>query len=230
MERLKILIVDDEKAITDICAMYLEHEGYEVFISNDGKDALEKIKSNSFDLLVLDLMLPYYTGEEITQIIRKTSTVPIIILTAKQSEQSKIEGLSIGADDYITKPFDEEELLWKIKAVIRRIPDNKNEVKAEIIKIGKYTFDFSNQSLSIAGQTKRITERENEIFNYLSGRRNNVIKPEELLKDLWGENYYFFGRSLDVFITKIRKYLKYDPALSIENVFKVGFIFNVPEE
>ena len=86
MERLKILIVDDEKAITDICAMYLEHEGYEVFISNDGKDALEKIKSNSFDLLVLDLMLPYYTGEEITQIIRKTSTVPIIILTAKRAK------------------------------------------------------------------------------------------------------------------------------------------------
>jgi len=156
--------------------------------------------------------------------------IPIIFITAKSLKEDKLKGYDLGADDYITKPFDEEELLWKIKAVIRRIPDNKNEVKAEIIKIGKYTFDFSNQSLSIAGQTKRITERENEILNYLSGRRNNVIKREELLKDLWGENDYFFGRSLDVFITKIRKYLKDDPALSIENVFKVGFIFNVPEE
>jgi len=134
----------------------------------------------------------------------------------------------LGADDYVTKPFDEQELIWKIKAVIRGVPGNRNETKAEIISIGKYTFDFNNQSLTIAGKTKRITEKECDILNYLSGHRNNVIKREDLLKEVWGENDYFFGRSLDVFISKIRKYLKEDQDLSIENVFGVGFIFNVP--
>jgi DNA-binding response OmpR family regulator len=108
-----------------------------------------------------------------------------------------------------------------------RRPGTKNE-SAEIISIGKYTFDFSNQSLIIDGKIKRITEKESDILKYLSDHRNKIIKREEMLKDLWGQNDYFFGRSLDVFITKMRKYLKEDPALSIENVFGVGFIFNVP--
>jgi len=119
-------------------------------------------------------------------------------------------------------------LLWKIKAVIRRIPENKNESKAEMIFIGNYAFDFNNQSLIIEGKTKRITEKESDILNYLSNHRNRVIKRDEMVKELWGESDYFHGRSLDVFITKIRKYLKEDTNLSIENVFGVGFIFNIP--
>ena len=229
--KFKILLAEDDLNLGVLLVDYLQTEGFEVNLCKNGDLALKAFQGDQFDLCLLDVMMPVMDGFTLAKGIRMLDkNIPIIFITAKSLKEDKLKGYDLGADDYITKPFDEEELLWKIKAVIRRIPDNKNEVKAEIIKIGKYTFDFSNQSLSIAGQTKRIAERENEILNYLSGRRNNVIKREELLKDLWGENDYFFGRSLDVFITKIRKYLKDDPALSIENVFKVGFIFNVPEE
>ena len=153
-----------------------------------------------------------------------------LFITSKFLKEDKLKGYGLGADDYITKPFDEEELQWKIKAVIRRIPEIESENKINVVSIGKYTFDFQNQSLTINGNSKRITEKECDILNYLSARRNKVIKREDLLKDLWGENDYFFGRSLDVFITKIRKYLKEDTTLSIENVFGVGFVFNVPGE
>ncbi len=154
--------------------------------------------------------------------------IPVIFITAKSLKDDKLKGYDLGADDYITKPFDEEELLWKIKAVIRRSKENTAENTLEIISIGKYIFDFNNQSLSINGFTKRITEKESDILNYLYKNRNRVIKREDILTELWGENDYFLGRSLDVFITKIRKYLKDDSTLSIENVFGVGFIFNVP--
>ena len=136
----------------------------------------------------------------------------------------------LGADDYITKPFDEEELLWKIQAIVRRIPESTVETTSELIFIGAYKFDFVNQSLTINASTKRITEKESKILRYLSNHRNHVIRREDMLKEIWGVNDYFFGRSLDVFITKIRKYLKDDPDLSIENIFGVGFIFNVPEK
>ena len=121
-------------------------------------------------------------------------------------------------------------MLWKIKAVIRRIKENKEESQSEIISIGQYLFDFNNQSLSLNGITKRITEKESDILNYLYKNRNKVLKREDILKELWGENDYFLGRSLDVFITKIRKYIKDDSNLSIENVFGVGFIFNIPNK
>ncbi|MEI6900269.1 MAG: response regulator transcription factor, partial [Bacteroidota bacterium] len=152
-----------------------------------------------------------------------------IFITAKSLKEDKLIGYDLGGDDYITKPFDEEELLWKIKALIRRIPESNKEEKSGIISLGQYMFDFNNQSLTIAGVTKRITEKECGILNYLSMYRNQVIKREDMLKEVWGENDYFLGRSLDVFITKIRKYLKEDPDISIENVFGVGFIFNLPD-
>jgi DNA-binding response OmpR family regulator len=174
-------------------------------------------------------MMPKMDGFSLAKEIRsKDNKIPLIFITAKSLKEDKLAGYDLGADDYITKPFDEEELLWKIKAVIRRIPENKSESTQETVSIGKYTFDFVNQSISINGKTKRITEKESEILNYLSNNRNKVIKREEMLKELWGENDYFLGRSLDVFITKIRKYLKEDASLSIENVFGVGFIFNTP--
>lgn len=175
-------------------------------------------------------MMPQLDGFSLAKEIRiKDKKIPIIFITAKSLKEDKLKGYDLGADDYITKPFDEEELLWKIKAVIRRIPSTKNESRREIISIGKYTFDFNNQLLTIGSKTKRITEKECEIINYLSDHRNIVIKREEMLKKLWGENDYFLGRSLDVFITKIRKYLKDDPNLTIENVFGVGFILKVPQ-
>lgn len=229
-ERLNILLAEDDLNLGILLVDYLETEGFDVKLCKDGELALRAFINHSFDLCLLDVMLPKKDGFSLAKEIRaKDKQIPVIFITAKSLKEDKLKGYGLGADDYITKPFDEEELLWKIKAVIRRIPENKGEHKVEVISIGKYTFDFNNQSLSIQGKTKRITEKESEIFHYLCTYKNQVIKREDLLTELWGENDYFLGRSLDVFITKIRKYLKEDPDLSIENVFKVGFIFNVPE-
>ena len=228
-ERFNILLAEDDLNLGVLLVDYLETEGFEVKLCKDGELALKAFNSHSFDLCLLDVMMPKLDGFSLAKTIRtKDKKIPIIFITAKSLKDDKLKGYDLGADDYITKPFDEEELLWKIKAVIRRMPIEKTEKIIEPIALGKYSFDFANQSLTINGKTKRITEKESDILKYLSDNRNRVIKREEMLKDLWGENDYFFGRSLDVFITKMRKYLKEDPDLSIENVFKVGFIFNVP--
>ncbi len=230
-EKLNILLAEDDLNLGVLLVDYLETEGFHVKLCKDGEIALKVLQNSSFDLCLLDVMMPKLDGFSLAKIIRaKDKKIPLIFITARSLKEDKLKGYDLGADDYITKPFDEEELLWKIKAVIRRIPENPSLSKVEIISLGNYRFDFNNQSLSIQGQTKRITEKESDILRYLSDHRNTVIKREVMLKELWGENDYFLGRSLDVFITKIRKYLKDDPKLSIENVFKVGFILNVPGE
>ena len=228
-EKVKILVVEDDLYLGVLLTEYLETEGFNVKLCKDGDLALKAIQNGKFDIYLLDVMMPKIDGFSLAKEIRNIDKqTPIIFITAKSLKEDKLKGYDLGADDYITKPFDEEELLWKIKAVIRRVPENKKVNKIEIISIGKYVFDSNNQSLTLAGKTKRITEKECDILNYLSANRNNLVKREELLKDLWGENDYFYGRSLDVFVTKIRKYLKEDPDINIENVFGVGFIFNVP--
>ncbi len=229
-DKINILLAEDDLNLGVLLVDYLETEGFAVKLCKDGEIALKAFQNQIFDICLLDVMMPIMDGFTLAKEIKlKDKNIPIIFITAKSLKEDKLIGYEIGADDYITKPFDEEELLWKIKAVIRRIPENKNDIKHEIISIGKYVFDFNNQSLSIDSKIKRITEKEADILNYLFNHRNKVIKREDMLKNLWGENDYFLGRSLDVFITKIRKYLKEDSNLSIENVFGVGFIFNVPE-
>lgn len=228
-EKLKILLAEDDLNLGVLLVDYLEAEGFYVKLCKDGELALKAFQSNLFDVCLLDVMMPKQDGFSVAKEIRlKDKKVPLIFITAKSLKEDKLKGYGLGADDYITKPFDEEELLWKIKAVVRRMPDQKSEMSNAIISIGKYAFDFQNQSLAIDGNTKRITEKECDILKYLCTHRNHVIKREHMLKELWGENDYFIGRSLDVFITKIRKYLAKDPTISIENVFGVGFIFNVP--
>lgn len=227
-QKLKILLAEDDLNLGVLLADHLDSEGFEVKLCKDGELALRAFESGSFDLCLLDVMMPKLDGFSLAKIIKqKDKKIPIIFITARSQKEDKLKGYDIGADDYITKPFDEEELTWKIKALVRRMPENKTNGKTAIISIGAYSFDHSNQSLSINGNVKRITEKESDIVKYLSEHRNHVIKREEMLKELWGENNYFLGRSLDVFITKIRKYLKDDPNLNIENVFGVGFIFNV---
>jgi DNA-binding response OmpR family regulator len=229
-EKLKILLAEDDLNLGLLLVDYLETEGYDVLLCKDGELAFDAFKSQQFDLCLLDVMMPKMDGFTLAKAIRlQDKIIPVIFITAKSLREDKQKGYDLGADDYLTKPFDEEELLWKIKAVIRRVSDNKVERKIEVVTIGKYFFDYNNQSLTINDNTRRITEKESDILHYLSTHRNKVIKREDLLKDLWGENDYFLGRSLDVFITKFRKYLKEDPSISIENVFKVGFVLNVPE-
>jgi DNA-binding response OmpR family regulator len=227
----KILIVEDDFNLGNLISDLLNAEGFQTVLCRDGLIALKSFNEKSFDICLLDVMMPNMDGFTVAKTIRKSNNkIPIIFITAKSTRQDKLTGYQSGGDDYIIKPFDEEELLWKINAMIRRNDPNNNAHKSEIKAIGKYTFDYYNQSLSINGKMRRITEKESNILNYLYSNRNQLIKREQMLKDLWGENDYFLGRSLDVFITKIRKYLSEDPTLTIETVFKVGLIFNVPDE
>ena len=229
-EKINILLAEDDLNLGVLLVDYLETEGFMVKLCKDGESALKSFQANTYDLCLLDVMMPKMDGFSLAKEIKqKDNKIPIIFITAKSLKEDKLIGYDLGADDYITKPFDEEELLWKIKAVIRRVPENKYENKIEIISLGKYKFDINNQSLTINNKSQRITEKESEILKYLSEHRNHIIKREDVLKKLWGENDYFLGRSLDVFISKMRKYLKDDPNIKIENVFGVGFIFNVTD-
>ncbi len=224
--KLKILLAEDDANLGMLLKDYLELEGYEIVLAKDGEMALNFFNKAKFDLCLLDVMMPKMDGFSLAKEIRLgNKEIPFIFLTAKSLKGDKIKGYGLGADDYISKPFDEEELLWKIKAIFRRMPENKVEAPV-VFQIGQYTFNFLNQSLTINGSVKRITEKECELLQYLCINPNKILKREDILKDLWGENDYFLGRSLDVFITKIRKYLKEDSSIEIENVFGVGFIFN----
>jgi DNA-binding response OmpR family regulator len=228
-ERLRILLAEDDLNLGVLLVDYLENEGIDVKLCRDGELALKAFLGHPFDLCLLDVMMPKMDGFTLAREIReRDKAVPLIFITARSLREDKQKGYGLGADDYIVKPFEAEELLWKIRALIRRIPGNPGDGRRPVLSIGAYSFDCNNQSLTVGGRSKRITEKESEILFYLAVRKNNVVKREELLIAVWGENDYFFGRSLDVFITKIRKYLKEDPELSLENVFGVGFILNVP--
>lgn len=226
---INILLAEDDLNLGILLGDFLKTEGLTVKLCRDGELGLKAFRDQRFDLCLLDVMLPKLDGFTVAKAIRNLDNkMPIIFITAKSLKEDKLIGYDVGADDYITKPFDEEELLCKIKALLRRTTAREEEHKPTIIQVGKYEFDSKNQSLCLNGKLKRITEKECEILNYLYVKRNTLIKREDLLKAVWGENDYFLGRSLDVFITKIRKYLKDDARINIENVFGVGFIFKTP--
>lgn len=226
----KILLAEDDLNFGILLVDYLESEGFEVKLCRDGEIALKAIQNSVFEICLLDIMMPKMDGYTLAKQIRVLyPKIPIIFLTAKSLKEDKVKGFDLGADDYITKPFEEEELLCRIKAIIRRVGDSGQPNEPILINIGKYIFDPKNLALKIGVETKRITEKESEILYFLCNNKNRIIKRDELLVALWGENDYFLGRSLDVFITKIRKYLKDDPSLKIENIHGVGFIFNVTE-
>lgn len=229
-EKFNILLAEDDPNLGKLLVDYLEGEGLKVKLCKDGEEALKAFELYPFQLCLLDVMMPKMDGFTLGKRIRsKNAEIPVIYITARSLKQDKLKGYNLGADDYITKPFDEEELLWKIRSVIRRVSAGENKSKNATVSIGKYIFDPNNQSLTINGSVKRITEKENNILKYLYDHRNQLIKREDMLKELWGENDYFLGRSLDVFNTKIRKYLGEDPSIRFENVFGVGFIFHVEE-
>ncbi len=225
--RIKVLLAEDDLNLGLLLEDFLSNEGIAVSLCRDGEEAFHTFKAHDFDLCLLDVMMPKMDGFSLAKEIRKKNVdIPIVFITAKSLKEDKLEGYTIGADDYILKPFDEDELLCKINALTRRANTSQPVASTKEINIGEYILNTSLLALSINNTTKRLTERECEILTYLYEHRNNIIKREELLLAIWGENNYFYGRSLDVFITKIRKYLKEDPCLSIENVFGVGFVFH----
>ena len=222
-----LLYVEDDASLGFVTRDNLELQGYQVTHFADGQSAIKAIENHQFDLCILDVMLPGVDGFTIAEEIRKYDTqVPIIFLTAKSLKEDKIKGLKLGADDYITKPFSIEELILKIEVFLRRrtiVSPNS----AKNFRFGTYEFDYDNLSLSNNGDTKSLTQREADLLKLFLEQPNQVIKRSDILEKLWGEDDYFLGRSLDVFISRLRKYLKGDESLKIENIHGVGFRFKM---
>ena len=218
-----LLYVEDDESLGYVTKDSLEMEGYQVTHFDEGKSAVDAIPNHQFDLCILDVMLPEIDGFTIAEEIRKYDThVPIIFLTARSLKEDKIKGLKIGADDYITKPFSIEELILKIEVFLRRRTISAPSAATKFT-IGQYEFDHPNLSLHFNGEIKTLTQREADLLKLFAEHPNQVIKRSNILEKLWGEDDYFLGRSLDVFISRLRKYLKQDEALKIENIHGVGF-------
>lgn len=227
-DKIKVLLVEDDLNLGNLLQDYLEMENFDVQLCRDGEAGYDTFASSTFDICLLDVMMPKKDGFTLAQQIReKNQSVPILFLTAKSLKEDKVNGFSIGADDYITKPFDEEELVLRMHAILKRTQNQVNgipQTEETKFQIGQYVFDYANHALSIGDDTRRITKRESEILRLLYLYKNRILKREEALVNIWGENDYFHGRSFDVFITKLRKYLKKDPNVKIENVHGVGFM------
>jgi DNA-binding response OmpR family regulator len=223
MEKVKILLVEDDPNLGFVVKDNLVMKGYDVTLCSDGELGENEFFSNSFQLCILDVMLPKKDGFSLARAIRaKNNDVPILFLTAKAMTDDKLEGFGTGADDYITKPFSLEELFCRVEVFLKRSTQPKTDVVGQLT-IGKYNFDSSNFKLKNHTSEKTLTSREAEILKQLYLHRDRVIKREEILMAVWGDDDYFLGRSLDVFISKLRKYLKDDPSVQIVNYHGVGF-------
>ncbi|MEQ9426330.1 MAG: response regulator transcription factor [Cyclobacteriaceae bacterium] len=222
-DKRSILLVEDDDNLGFVIKDNLEIGGYEVKLCENGELAWEAFCKGKFDLCILDVMLPKMDGFTLAERIRSNNDqVPVLFLTAKSMKEDKIHGFKIGADDYITKPFSIEELLLRIEVFLRRT--NRNDLDHEShFEIGKYAFDFTNLKLTINGSEKGLTKREAELLKLLCLNQQSVVKRGDILNRIWGDDDYFNGRSLDVFISKLRKYLRDDPSIEIANYHGVGF-------
>lgn len=229
----KILLVEDDDALRFIVKDNLEQNNYLVEAAEDGQIALDLFQAKEFDLIILDVMLPKVDGFQVAEQIRITNEqVPIIFLTARSMTEDKIKGLTLGGDDYISKPFSMEELLLKIKIFLRRSQSQPiaNNTAQKQMQIGNFTFNPEDLSLSIDGNTRNLTLKEAELIRFFAERPNKVLNRNEILAKVWGSDDYFLGRSLDVFISRLRKYFKEDPDIRITNLHGIGFRFSVRKD
>lgn len=223
----RILYVEDDPNLGFVTKDNLALYNYDIIHCTDGQQAIDTFSTqNPFDICILDVMLPHIDGFTLAQHIRaEDANVPILFLTARALQEDKIHGLKIGADDYLTKPFSLEELRLKIEVFLRRSKHltTNNQAPTNIIQIGSYQFNFDKLQLSHNQHYQELTFREAEVLRYLAARPQQVIKRDELLKAIWGDDDYFMGRSLDVFMSRLRKYLAFDPNIKIEGIHGVGF-------
>jgi len=222
----RILYVEDDLSLSFVTRDQLKKNGYEVISSDNGNEAFQIFKTTNFDICILDVMLPEMDGFELAKKIREINNqIPILFLTARSMQEDKIEGLKLGGDDYMTKPFNIEELCLKIEVFLKRKEILKEPEK--YYKIGAYKLDVKEQILNLGVEERPLTLKETKLLSLLCQKKNSIIKRENILIDLWGKNDYFLGRSLDVFISRLRKYLKKDKNIYIENIRGVGFKLNV---
>ena len=223
IEKANILLVEDDKNLGFILKDYLEMIGYSVSLENNGEKGFEAFRINPYDVCILDIMMPLKDGFTLAKQIRRRSNIPIIFVTAKSMDEDKIKGFKIGADDYLTKPFSTEELSLRVDAILRRYKSRHNNPLSKEYKIGSFTFKFLDQLLVCDSFEKRLTKRESSLLKILSENVNSLVERKTILKNIWGEDDYFMGRSMDVYIAKLRKYLKTDSNVSITNVHGSGF-------
>jgi DNA-binding response OmpR family regulator len=230
---VKILLVEDDEALRFIVKDNLEQHNYEVEVAENGEIALDLFNRKKFDLILLDVMLPKIDGFQVAKTIRKNDEhIPIIFLTARSMTEDRIAGLTLGGDDYIPKPFSMEELLLKIKIFLKRSNAQPiiNKTVSRAISIGNFEFYPDDLTLSIDGNSRTLTLKESELIRYFASNANKVLSRNEILENIWGSDDYFLGRSLDVFISRLRKYFQPDPNIKITNLHGIGFRFSVKKE
>jgi DNA-binding response OmpR family regulator len=221
MENITLLYVEDELSLGKITSDTLKKNGFNVIWAKDGFEALEFLSNNKIDICVIDVMLPKLDGFKLVMEIRKNNKLlPVLFLTARVLTEDVLKGFEIGGNDYLKKPFSIEELIFRIKELVKR--NNISNI-SNIYQIGRYVFNYTKMEIYLDDQKIGLTHRENEIIKRLYVNVNDVVNRSEILKELWGDDSYYNGRSLDVFMTKIRKYFSADPSILIKNIRGVGY-------
>lgn len=221
METITLLYVEDELSLGKITSDTLKKNGFNVIWAKDGFEALEFLSNNKIDICVIDVMMPKLDGFKLVMEIRKNNKLlPVLFLTARVLTEDVLKGFEIGGNDYLKKPFSIEELIFRIKELVKR--NNISNI-SNIYQIGRYVFNYTKMEIYLDDQKIGLTHRENEIIKRLYVNVNDVVNRSEILKELWGDDSYYNGRSLDVFMTKIRKYFSADPSILIKNIRGVGY-------
>lgn len=227
--KINILLAEDDPNLGTLLSEYLNAKGHIATLCVNGQQAFEAFCKGRFDFLVLDVMMPVKDGFTLAREIRKIDKkVPILFLTAKSMKEDTLEGFNAGADDYMTKPFSMDELLARMNAILRRI-NGSQEDKPVVVQIGKYAYDTVRSELKLGDQSQKLTTKENELMKLLAGNINGLVERNFALTAVWGDDSYFNGRSMDVYITKLRKYLSGDPNVEIMNIHGKGFRLLVKE-
>jgi Response regulators consisting of a CheY-like receiver domain and a winged-helix DNA-binding domain len=222
--KAKVLLAEDDENLGMLLKEYLNAKGYQTDLFVDGEKAFDGFKNNKYDIVILDVMMPVKDGFSVAKDIRMIDDkVPILFLTAKSMKEDVLEGFSVGADDYMTKPFSIEELQYRIEAILRRTKGAGGVASQDQFTLGAYTFDATKQILTFGGVDQKLTAKESELLKFLCINRNAVLDRNFALKTIWSDDSYFNARSMDVYITKLRKYLKEDSSIQILNIRGKGF-------
>jgi len=222
--KIRVLLAEDDENLGFLLKEYLQAKEYEVDLYKDGEKAFKGFQNNYYDICILDVMMPIKDGFTLAKEIRMSNgTMPILFLTAKSMKEDVIEGFALGADDYMTKPFSIEELLMRLEAILRRTRKDSPMTEQSQFQIGKYFFDATKQTLQIDNDLRKLTTKESELLKYLCINKNSLLDRNFALKTIWVDDSYFNARSMDVYITKLRKYLGDDPTIEIINVRGKGF-------
>jgi two-component system, OmpR family, response regulator len=224
-KKIRILLVEDDPNFGSILKSYLELNDFEVILKSDGKQGLSAFRNELVDICILDVMMPEMDGFTLAKEIKKSnSQVPFIFLTAKTLKSDMLEGFQAGADDYITKPFDSEVLLYKLRAILKRnTQTDENESDRKEYPVGQFIFNYALRTLNSGSETLQLSPKEASLLRMLCIAKDGILTRKEALEKIWGTDSYFNGRSMDVFIARLRKYLKADPSVEIANIHGNGF-------